>query len=143
MDITTPPRVPAQLVQLHYPNGKPAGQSRELHCPYCGQTHWHGSALGHRSAHCTDYVRKRRQKVDPRDVQRTPGYVLCDPSEAIPWQAEALRAQFVVLRNERRRLAAEQEAMMPLGAREKRVKADMAERVSDLTTLLNRAGVSL
>ncbi|WP_455359061.1 hypothetical protein [Streptomyces sp. SYSU K21746] len=143
MNLDTPPRVAARLEQLYRSNGKLAGESREVHCPFCGQGHWHGSALGHRNSHCADYVPKRRQKVDPRDTQHTPGYVLCEPDDAsVNWDAEALRAKLFVLRNQRHRLLIEYAAMQPLGAREKRVRDLLKSQADGIAEILAAAGVS-
>jgi hypothetical protein len=137
------PRVAAHLVEDYYPNGKKAGESRVISCPFCLQQHSHGSPLGSRAAHCTDYVAKRHQKVDPRDVQRTPGYVLCDPAEAVHWDLERVMGQLIVLRNKHRRLSADWQDMSPWTAREKRVKATLKDEIDGIATVLGKAGVSL
>ncbi|MBT3153066.1 hypothetical protein HTV45_19710 [Streptomyces sp. CHD11] len=140
---TYQPRVSAQLVTDYYPNGKRAGESRTITCPYCRTQHSHGAMLGHRSAHCTDYVAKRHQVVDPRDTRHTPGYVLCDPAEPVNWQLEYVYGQLFVLRSKYRRLRAEHQRMQPLGAREKRVKENLGNEIACIATVLRKAGVVL
>ncbi|CAL9531019.1 hypothetical protein SUDANB176_04052 [Streptomyces sp. enrichment culture] len=140
---TYQPRVAATLVEDFYPNGKRAGESRVITCPYCRMRHTHGAMLGHRAAHCTDYVAKRHQVVDPRDTRNTPGYVLCDPAEPVDWHHEYIKGQLFVLRNRHRRLSAAHQRMQPLGAREKRVKENLRNEIDRIASVLRKAGVVL
>jgi hypothetical protein len=140
---TYQPRVAATLVQDYFPNGKLAGESRVITCPYCRLQHSHGAVLGHRAPHCMDYVVKRNQVVDPLDTRNTPGYVLCDPDEPVNWQLEYVYGQLVVLRNKYRRLLAEWERMDPWTARERRVKQNLRTEIDGIATVLRKAGVSL
>ena len=137
------PRVAAHIVEDFYPNGVKAGESRAITCPFCRMEHIHGIPLGHRAAHCTDYVAKRYQVVDPRDTRDTPGYVLCDPAEPVNWQLEYVYGQLHVLRNKYRRLLADWQRMDPLGAREKRVKQNLKDEIDGIATVLVKAGVNL
>jgi hypothetical protein len=137
------PRVAATLVEDFYPNGRKAGESRVITCPFCRLQHNHGAVLGHRAPHCTDYVVKRNQVVDPRDTRNTPGYVLCDPAEPVNWQLEYVYGQLYVLRNKHRRLSAEHERMDPWTARERRVKQNLRNEIDGIATVLRKAGVSL
>ncbi|MFF3417993.1 hypothetical protein ACFYW9_25300 [Streptomyces sp. NPDC002698] len=144
MDLDThQPRVAAYLVEDFYPNGRKAGESRVITCPYCLMEHSHGAPLGSRAAHCTDYVSPRRRKVDPRDAKDTPGYVLCDPAEGIDWDRERVYGQLYVLRNKHRRLRAEWERMSPWTAREKKVKQTLRDEIDGIATVLRKAGVPL
>ncbi|MFI7019776.1 hypothetical protein [Streptomyces sp. NPDC050164] len=137
------PRVAATLVEDFYPNGRKAGESRQITCPYCRMQHSHGAVLGHRTAHCADSVAKRHQVVDPRDTRTTPGYVLCEPADEINWQLEYVYGQLHVLRNRYRRLSVEYERMSPWTAREKRVKQNLRSELDSIATVLRKAGVSL
>lgn len=137
------PRVAAQLVEDFYPNGQRAGESRVISCPFCMQQHSHGAPLGSRAAHCTNYVAKRHQKVDPRDVQRTPGYVLCDPADSVDWPLEQVMGQLIALRNKHQRLSAEYADMAPWTARERAVKASLRDEIDSIATVLRKAGVTL
>lgn len=139
MDISTPPRVAARLVEAH-----PSHLMRHVDCPFCGATHAHGETLGHRNSHCLDYHPARGQKVDPRDVRGNHGYILCDPDDSeVNWAAEKLRGSLFVLRNKYRRLLAEWASMIPLGARETRVKANTKAQADAIAEVLVAAGVSL
>ncbi|WP_406717905.1 hypothetical protein OHA53_19655 [Streptomyces althioticus] len=133
----------AHLVADHYPDGRPAGHTRVITCPYCRMQHTHGEMLGHRAAHCTDYVAKRHQVVDPRDTRNSPGYVLCDPAESINWQLEYVYGQLFVLRNRLQRLRADAARMDPLSARERSVKANLQAEIARITRTLRKAGVNV
>jgi hypothetical protein len=115
----------------------------EIDCPFCEQIHVHGNLLGHRNSHCASYIPARLQKVDPRDAKPNSGYVLCDPSDAVNWDAERLIGALYVLRQKYRRLMAEYAAMDPLGAREKRVQATTKAQAEAIAYVLTAGGVAL
>lgn len=133
------PRVPARLEEVFYPNGRRAGESRVIDCPYCGQTHSHGNVLGSRSAHCAPHLLVRGNHK-PNDAYGNPGYTLCEPADEIDWEAERIHAQLVVLRNRHRRLSAEYPRMPDWSARERRERRAVREEIGRLSTLLNRVG---
>lgn len=141
--LASAPRIPARLLEVKHADGSHAGFSRVIDCPYCGLAHTHGTSLGHRNSHCADYAPPRSRKTDPRDTRNNPGYVLCDPADNVNWDAEALKARLVVLRNQYGRLLAEHDAMVPLGAREERVKAGRKAQADSIAEIFEKAGVSL
>jgi hypothetical protein len=142
MNLEQSPRVAARLESVYYSTGSKAGDARVITCPFCMLEHRHGSSLGSRVAHCTDYVAPRSRKVDPRDTEHNPGYILCDPADDIDWELERVVGQLIVLRNRYRRLSAEHDAMQPLSAREKRVRQNLRAEADDIAAILDAAGVT-
>lgn len=74
---------------------------------------------------------------------RTPGYVLCDPTDVVDWDLERVMGQLIVLRNKHRRLSADWQHMHPWTAREKRVKQTLRDEIDGIATVLGKAGVTL
>lgn len=69
------PRVAAQLVEDFYPNGKKAGESRVITCPFCLQQHSQGAILGHRAAQRTALT------TWPSDIRRSTRATCCAPPD--------------------------------------------------------------
>ncbi|MGW6012352.1 hypothetical protein [Streptomyces sp. NPDC055210] len=143
MDLDTyVPKTQAFLVDVYYSNGRLAGQSRVIACPFCGNEHTHGTALGHRSPHCLPQnIQRGRLKIS--DAHGNPGYDLCTPADDIDWDLERVYAQLWVVRNRYRRLFAEHDAMDPWTAREQRVKKSIKEETDGIAAVLRAAGVEL
>ncbi|MFC7220572.1 hypothetical protein ACFQLX_20765 [Streptomyces polyrhachis] len=139
---TYTPKTQAFLVDVHYSNGKLAGQSRVVSCPFCGNEHTHGTSLGHRTPHCLPHtVQRGRLKIS--DAHKNPGYELCEPSDDVDWGLERVYAQLWVTRARYRRLSAEHDRMDPWTAREKHAKKKLREEIDGIASVLGAAGVGL
>lgn len=139
---TYTPKTQAFVIDVHYGNGKLAGQSRVIACPFCSCEHTHGTALGHRTPHCLPQtIQRGRLKVS--DAYGNPGYELTDPAEEVNWDLERVYAQLWVFRNRYRRMLAEHDRMDPWTARERSVKKNLKEEIDGIATVLRAAGVEL
>ncbi|MDX2550207.1 hypothetical protein [Streptomyces stelliscabiei] len=137
------PKVRAFLLDVNYPDGRLAGQSRVICCPFCEREHSHGDTLGSRTAHCLPALPTRGGHLKTSDAYGNPGYELCDPAaEGVNWDLECLYAQLWVTRSKYRRLRAEHDRMDPWSAREKRVKQTLAAQADELGAVLRAAGVA-
>jgi hypothetical protein len=136
------PKTQAYLVDVYYSDGKLAGQSRVIACPFCGLEHTHGTSLGHRSPHCLPHV-VQRGRLKASDAHGNPGYELCSPADDVNWDLERVYAQLWVFRNQYRRMLAEHDRMDPWTAREKRVKKNLKEEIDGIAAVLRAAGVEL
>ncbi|WP_157875807.1 hypothetical protein [Peterkaempfera griseoplana] len=144
MDLDTyRPRVPSRLEDVYYPDGILAGQSRILRCPFCDCEHWHGASLGDRNSHCTPHVVVRGGYLRINDAYGNPGYVLCEPADAVNWDLERAMAQLWVLRSRYRRIRAEHDRINPWTAAERTRKRNLREQADSLAALLLKAAVSL
>ncbi|PGH49932.1 hypothetical protein [Streptomyces sp. Ru87] len=135
-----PVSVPAERVAILDERGRPYAYVREVECPYCLAVHRHGDRLGHRVTHCHD-IPASRPKVDPRDVKRNAGYVLCEPTDDVDWEAERLRARIPVLLNTYRRLRSEVAGPEPTSARALKVRAATRQQLRQVEGILRAAGV--
>lgn len=139
---TYTPKTQACLVDVYYENGKLAGTSRVIVCPFCGCEHTHGTDLGHRAAHCLPQTLQRGRYRD-NDAYGNPGYELCSPAEDVDWDLERAYAQLWVARNRYRRLLAKHDQMDPWTARERSVKKNLKNEIDGIAAVLRAAGVEL
>ncbi|MFI8437055.1 hypothetical protein ACIGJO_25615 [Streptomyces sp. NPDC079020] len=139
---TYTPKTQSFLIDVHYSNGRLAGQSRVIACPFCGCEHIHGTSLGHRTPHCLPQT-IQRGRLKGSDAYGNPGYELCAPTDDVNWDLERVYAQLWVARKRYLRLLAEHDHMDPWTAREKNVKKKLKEEIDGIAAVMGAAGVEL